>query len=372
MSADTAELLARDPGFDETAFLAGVEAQFVAYYKAREDRTPERMRRTMTNAMFDRYRAEVATGPGPVTAVTVQRARLHRFLPGGALDTIVVRFDGVGRDREKGIERTWVSDWYFQRAVDARTGEASAGRCPHCSAPMAVDEGGLCRYCGVAVASELTDWALSRVEVVSGLSTAVSYEGPSASARTRPKSKGCGWALFLNVAIFGVIGSLALVSYLKTKNDTTPLHPVSDSRIKVPANDLTQAVADLKAKLGRQPALTSVYLYSDNRIVFTVQDPTNPANFDDYTWRRGAITGPNPRRTVGSAYSVFTLEGVRLDLCEQISKVALARSNLDSPSVSLVYLLQISKGLSWYVAVDSAHGSKSVRFQTDGTLIDVN
>jgi hypothetical protein len=74
--------------------------------------------------------------------------------------------DGVVLRGQPG-QKDWSEDWIIRRSADAATpasGGVLSGLCPQCGAPLQVDEGGSCAYCGALVLSGGRDWVVWSIE----------------------------------------------------------------------------------------------------------------------------------------------------------------------------------------------------------------
>jgi hypothetical protein len=64
-------------------------------------------------------------------------------------------------------QQDWSEDWVIRRSADAVTpagGGALSGLCPHCGAPLRVDEDGSCAYCRALVLAGGRDWVVWSIE----------------------------------------------------------------------------------------------------------------------------------------------------------------------------------------------------------------
>jgi predicted lipid-binding transport protein (Tim44 family) len=110
------QLLARDPGFNEAAFLQQAKAMFMTLQKAKTDRALEPVRAQLTDLMYNTWKARGDAMAAQhrrtvITNLQIDDATIARVLTEPDADIITVQFDGTAV----------ISD------VDDRTGRTRSG-----------------------------------------------------------------------------------------------------------------------------------------------------------------------------------------------------------------------------------------------------
>lgn len=189
VTAGLAAIRARDPGFDEAAFLAGAEHAFDLVQRSWLESDPSLSRAVMADGL---WQAQVAGLAGrhasrpPARRLAVGQAAIVAASTDVSFDTLTVRLHGsvvgglLGAQGLAGAAvaalagappppRDWTEDWVFVRRAGAVTRPGAglvAQRCPNCGAPVQLDRNGVCAYCHVPVMSGDYDWVLSRIDEV--------------------------------------------------------------------------------------------------------------------------------------------------------------------------------------------------------------
>lgn len=189
VTAGLAAIRARDPGFDEAAFIAGAEQAFSVVQRSWTEVDPSRSRAVMADGLWLAQVDAIAQRRGsrpPPRRLAVGRAAIVAASTDAALDTVTVRLHGsvlgglLGAQGLAGAAvaalagappppRDWTEDWVFIRRAGTLTRPGAglvAQRCPNCGAPAQLDRNGVCPYCHVPVMSGDYDWVLSRIDEV--------------------------------------------------------------------------------------------------------------------------------------------------------------------------------------------------------------
>jgi hypothetical protein len=138
---------------------------------------------------------------------------------------------------------------------------------------------------------------------------------------------------------------------------------------------LRAIAAQLVARLGYQPRLLEVLL-SEEYAQFQVQDPRHPAKVDEYTWRDGEFSGPEPvhvSTTEPLAPKLFSLRAINLDAPAALARRAKAvRIEGATPSTTIIQnTLPFRPGVSFYVNVSGTRESRQLRADARGRVYDV-
>ena len=67
-------------------------------------------------------------------------------------------------------EKFLTYDWTLIRAKDVMTQEnadVESTSCPHCGAPLQINQSSLCPYCGSVVTINAADWVISSIKGIS-------------------------------------------------------------------------------------------------------------------------------------------------------------------------------------------------------------
>jgi hypothetical protein len=175
------ELVAADPSFSWTAFIARVETTFHAFHAAWSMQDLAGVRPYLSDSLFETQRYWVQTYRAQrlhnvTQSQKVVTVHLSKVVRDKHFDAVTVRvyatcvdftLDGdgkvVGGDRDK--EREYSEYWTFLRRSGKTGAPRADGECPSCGAPIAeINMAGECQKCSVKVTSGEFDWVLSRME----------------------------------------------------------------------------------------------------------------------------------------------------------------------------------------------------------------
>ena len=176
------KIKARDPNFDERAFLDRAQTAFFKIQQAWTQRNQDVARDVMSDALYERHKMQtdqlIANHQIDVLEnIVIGHARIVAVQPGETYDSITVAFtasmaDYTVDEQSKRIvqgdrsRRTFTEYWTFIRRADARTvaGQtALQSTCPSCGAPLKL-AGGRCEYCGAPVRTSSSDWVVDTIE----------------------------------------------------------------------------------------------------------------------------------------------------------------------------------------------------------------
>ena len=187
LDGGVAAILAHDPAFDETAFLADAQRTFFIVEQAWSERKPELARAVMADVLWQQHKAQIdgyksAGKTNVLEDLTVSNMTVIDAGSDVSWDTIIVRVDAACADYDRD-DRTgeivrgdnqvtpWQENWTFQRPSKSVTSApplGSTGHCQSCGAPLDDNLGGTCRFCGTAVTGNPTGWKLVRITQVTG------------------------------------------------------------------------------------------------------------------------------------------------------------------------------------------------------------
>ncbi len=177
----------KDPNFDEQAILQRVANQYVQMQSAWEKKDWEPMRAIMTDALYNQMARQLDELKqkgltNHVDRIAVLDTFISKYMQEADLDVLVVRIktricdyttkDGTGEivQGSQTRELFMTYDWKLTRNKDRVTlaeSELSSVSCPHCGAPLSVNESGKCDYCGSVVTLSDHDWALTAIKGIS-------------------------------------------------------------------------------------------------------------------------------------------------------------------------------------------------------------
>ncbi len=212
-----ASLRAADPSFALDAFLARVNAAFLALQDAWCKQNLDAGRGFLSPGAYFTWRAQLETLASEGRRNVMEHLSVQRIDPvlvvhGRVFDDLTVRITASCADFEIDKDnkivfgdrsvRSFTEDWTFQRSVGVSTSQKPGtleNTCPSCGAPVSLNQIGECRYCRAAVTSGKFDWVVSRIEQDEGGSS----DGGSL--------QGAGSALALQVGgaiVGGLLGNL--------------------------------------------------------------------------------------------------------------------------------------------------------------------
>jgi hypothetical protein len=95
--------------------------------------------------------------------------------------------------------------------------------------------------------------------------------------------------------------------------------------------------AKIKSKLGVDNVKVSRIEIHDDRMSIVVQDPKKPKNFDEYTYERGAVSGPTPvpaitfgnQELTADKSRLFDLNDVNLRLVPDVCRKAVEKAQIE-------------------------------------------
>ena len=178
-------IIAHDPKFDQTAFLASTEKSFFLVQKAWIEQKPELSRQVMADGLWQQHKAQIedikAKGRrNQLDDLVINSSRIAMAGSTESKDTIAVRFEAHCRDYDVDLQsgkevrrgdkdaEAWAEVWTFQRsATSTSKGEGEGtlnNKCPHCGAPLSVDLQGICKYCKTNIMAGDEDWVLARID----------------------------------------------------------------------------------------------------------------------------------------------------------------------------------------------------------------
>lgn len=426
----------RDPAFDQTRFLSRAEAVLALVLRSRAEGRPEQTRAVVSDDMALRLRTELegqrAAGRRQVhEGVRVRSAEIAEVASDERWDTVAVRFSLEGAAYEADAEgkavpganrdrRRWAEVWWFQRRAGTTTSAADDNpldRCPGCGAPVTPTSDGQCAYCQHRLSSPST-WVLARVSDAAPGShaaySAVTFDATGIVEATAKAGRAVGViVLVVVVLVIGGVAAGVVAAARATKevataftDSTDPVlpgpslpagvnlppgftfprpgptapttigfvTPVANPQVKAPVNDVTAAVAEVQAKVGRPLMASSLYVYSDGRISFALQATDDPQGVDNWVWKAGTVTGPE-QGTIGVDPSkVFPVAGLDLTNLARLCDAAIGASGIADGLVENPYLLKVGAGLRWYIPVQSESRKstrKTYRVAPDGTKPEV-
>jgi len=177
-----ASLRAADPSFVLEAFLARVNAAFLALQDAWCKQNLDAGRGFLSPGAYFTWRAQLETLASEGRRNVMEHLSVQRIDPvllvhGRVFDDLTVRITAscadfeIDKDNEivfgDRTVRSFTEDWTFQRSVGVSTSRKPGtleNTCPSCGAPVSLNQIGECRYCRAAVTSGKFDWVVSRIE----------------------------------------------------------------------------------------------------------------------------------------------------------------------------------------------------------------
>ena len=180
------EYSSMDPGFNEAAFREHMSNLYVQMQQEWHNKNIESLKPYMTDAFWNQMDRQLdqkrKAGQTPCTEkVSVLEATPRGFYQTGGMDHIVVRVrarivayvldDSTGnvisgdRNREKFMEYEW--DVCRKSGVVTGAAGMQAVSCPHCGAPLNINQTARCPFCDSVVTIVNEDWALTNIKGVS-------------------------------------------------------------------------------------------------------------------------------------------------------------------------------------------------------------
>ena len=177
-----AAIRAKDPNFDERAFIDRAQTTFFKIQQAWAARNQDVARDCMSDALYERHKMQtdqlIANHQVDVLEnIVIGNAHIISATAGSAFDSITVAFtasmtdytiDEKTRQVVSGnqFRQTFTEFWTFIRRADAKTSAgqtALASTCPSCGAPLLLTNG-KCDYCGAYARTVLSDWVVDTIE----------------------------------------------------------------------------------------------------------------------------------------------------------------------------------------------------------------
>ena len=184
LQAALSDLKARDPGFSESRFLEDAANLYIRLQNAWTDRNLEPVRSRLSEEQYAAAERGVnqylrAKQTNHVDRIAVLGTEIIGCTKDSRNDIITVRMntrivdyvtdDATGRvvrgDRNR--EKFMTYHWTMIRSLGKQTavsGKITAKFCPHCGAPLNLNQSGVCSYCHSVVTSDDHDWVLTKIE----------------------------------------------------------------------------------------------------------------------------------------------------------------------------------------------------------------
>lgn len=177
-------LLDRDPHFSKQQFLLRVSDVFVALQQAWTAKDWRTIRAFESNNLYDQHARQLQQyidkkQTNVVEDISVLETRIESYEEDEENSylnaTIIARYcDYVIEDEsrrvikgKKGHRYIMTYRMQFMRKLDAKTEnqtQTKATQCPNCGAPLAINQNGICEYCGAEVTTGANQWVLSALQ----------------------------------------------------------------------------------------------------------------------------------------------------------------------------------------------------------------
>lgn len=177
-----AAIKAKDPNFDERAFLDRAQTSFFKVQQAWAARNQDLARECMSDALYERHKMQtdqlIANHQIDVLEnIVIGNAHIMSASAGNAYDSIVVAFTASMNDYTidentrqvvsgNQFRETFTEFWTFIRKAGVKTSAADttlATTCQSCGAPLKLTNG-RCDYCGSFAHSTASDWVVDTIE----------------------------------------------------------------------------------------------------------------------------------------------------------------------------------------------------------------
>jgi len=177
-----AAIKAKDPNFDERAFLDRAQTSFFKVQQAWAARNQDLARECMSDALYERHKMQtdqlIANHQiDMLENIVIGNAHIMSATAGNAYDSIVVAFtasmtdytiDENTRQVVSGnqFRQTFTEFWTFIRKAGVHSSAADtalATTCQSCGAPLKLTNG-RCDYCGAFAHSTSSDWVVDTIE----------------------------------------------------------------------------------------------------------------------------------------------------------------------------------------------------------------
>jgi hypothetical protein len=182
IASGVAALKAKDPNFDERAFLDRAQTSFFKVQQAWAARNQDLARDCMSDALYERHKMQTDQllanhQVDMLENIVIGSARIIQVTPGHAFDSIAVAFtasmtDYTVDEQTKKIvggtqsQQTFTEFWTFIRRSDAKStaGQTTlSSTCASCGAPLNIVQG-KCSYCGAFARTSSSDWVVDTIE----------------------------------------------------------------------------------------------------------------------------------------------------------------------------------------------------------------
>lgn len=181
------EFTAIDPLFNESEFKEKLSNLYVRMQNQWTAKDFEPMRPYFTDAMYAQFARQLeqikaAGQTNYVERISVLSVDCMGFAQDETNNSIVARIttrivdytvnDASGEvvSGSKTKEKFLTYDWTLIRAKDVMTQEnadVESTSCPHCGAPLQINQSSLCPYCGSVVTINAADWVISSIKGIS-------------------------------------------------------------------------------------------------------------------------------------------------------------------------------------------------------------
>ncbi len=177
-----AAIKAKDPGFDERAFLDRAQTSFFRVQQAWTARNQDLARDCMSDALYERHKMQtdqlIANHQiDMLENIVIGNAHIIGASAASAFDSIVVAFTASMTDYTidentkamvsgNHFQQTFTEYWTFVRRGDAKSTVGSttlAVSCASCGAPLHLTNG-KCDYCGAFARTSSSDWVVDTIE----------------------------------------------------------------------------------------------------------------------------------------------------------------------------------------------------------------
>ena len=179
-----AVIRARDPGFDEEAFLRRAAAAFLAIQDAWSRQDMTRARAFISDGVHERFARQIAESRSrglrnQMSDVRVLETEALGYLAGPSYDAVYVRVKASALDQTVALDGGAVLSggpdvfsevWTLLRRPGAKTLARPGvleGHCPSCGAPLSIVDAAQCAACKAWVNSAEHDWVLTGITQVS-------------------------------------------------------------------------------------------------------------------------------------------------------------------------------------------------------------
>jgi predicted lipid-binding transport protein (Tim44 family) len=182
VSAATAEIRARDPGFELEVFLQRAEMIFFLVKRGIQQNDAAAIRPYLDDRVFAAVSNGIAQAKSHhqhalLESLNVRAVHVENAACDESGQRIDIHFDLVYRARmlsdsnqvisDEGTDQRHGERWTFSRSSTARTpdnGGAVASRCPACGAELRLNLDGTCTHCRASVANGTVDWVVTDVQ----------------------------------------------------------------------------------------------------------------------------------------------------------------------------------------------------------------